>query len=315
LINRTRWRESDLLELIATSTKESLTLDYKASEALAGSDSKKNEISKDVSAIANSAGGTIIYGVVEDGHVPINIDRGVDRSSISKEWLEQVINSKIQRRIDGIVVHEVELTISSPGRVAYVVTIPQSTRAPHQASDKRFYKRFNFSSVPMEEYEIRDVSRRQDRPDLLLRLQAKYVGPETIQEHKSGALLMDLSADVVNHSAVPAEYAVFQFFIDHRLLALIYAPDLRLVDATQLKIHDTTFGCNAWHLTHGIPGKMPIFSGPTFSILSHPFRLRVERAGAYAIGYQILSPGVEPKMTLGLLSWDGNSITLRSDLT
>ena len=34
------------------------------------------------------------------------------------------------------------------------------------ANDNRFYKRFNFQSVPMEEYEVRDVSRRLDSPDL-----------------------------------------------------------------------------------------------------------------------------------------------------
>jgi len=37
----------------------------------------KNEISKDVSAFANSDGGTIIYGIEEEGHLPKRIDGGV----------------------------------------------------------------------------------------------------------------------------------------------------------------------------------------------------------------------------------------------
>src|SRR5690606_19203108 len=35
--------------------------------------------------------------------------------------------------------------------------IPKSIEAPHLAKDKRFYKRFNFESVSMEEYEIRQL--------------------------------------------------------------------------------------------------------------------------------------------------------------
>ena len=59
------WEEEDLLELVSTQTQESVTLDYKASEALGKSEGKKTEISKDVSALANSAGGVIIYGIAE----------------------------------------------------------------------------------------------------------------------------------------------------------------------------------------------------------------------------------------------------------
>ena len=42
--------------------------------------------------------------------------------------------------------------------VIYVVDIPQSNIA-HQAFDKRYYKRFNFISTPMEDYEIRDINK------------------------------------------------------------------------------------------------------------------------------------------------------------
>jgi len=33
-------------------------------------------------------------------------------------------------------------------------------RAPHQAYDHRYYKRYNFQSIPMEDYEVRDLMRR-----------------------------------------------------------------------------------------------------------------------------------------------------------
>src|SRR5713101_7694041 len=168
------WTEWDILALITNQVQESLTLEYKGCEALGRTNGKKKEISKDVSAFANSAGGEIVYGVIENKHVPTAIDVGYDPNDVSKEWIEQVINSNIQRRIDGIRINPVQLTTHAPGKVLYVVSIPQSVRAPHMAADHRFYKRFNFMSVPMEEYEVRDVGRRLESPDLHLQIEARF---------------------------------------------------------------------------------------------------------------------------------------------
>src|SRR4051812_3861855 len=132
------WDNDDLLRLIADRVQESISLDYKRSKAL--SKDTKAEISKDVSALANSAGGMIVYGMMEDKHYPIGLDAGTDPNDLSKEWLDQVISSNIQRRIDGVRIKQIELAKHNPGRVAYVVDVPQSSRAPHQAADKKFYK-------------------------------------------------------------------------------------------------------------------------------------------------------------------------------
>ncbi len=142
MASHNQWTEQDLVELIKDQVSESLTLDYKASAALQKSDSKKSELSKDVSAFANSAGGLLVYGIVENGHVPTYLDDGLDPTEISKEWIEHVLNSRIARRIDGLQIHAVPLLQHSPGRYAYVVSVPASSRAPHMASDHpvRSYK-------------------------------------------------------------------------------------------------------------------------------------------------------------------------------
>ena len=49
--------EVDSQRLVADQVKESLTLDYKASPALGRTDGQRNELCKDVTAFANSAGG------------------------------------------------------------------------------------------------------------------------------------------------------------------------------------------------------------------------------------------------------------------
>ena len=163
-----KWTEEYIQGLIDSEAEESINLDYKACDALQKTEGKKRDISKDVSAFANSMGGEIIYGIKEyddvaKRHLPETIDSGFDQSEISKEWLEQVSNSNIQPRIEGLIIHPVSLSGDKRGKYIYVVSIPQSHTA-HQAKDLKYYKRYNFESVPMEDYEIRDVMNRRKAP-------------------------------------------------------------------------------------------------------------------------------------------------------
>jgi hypothetical protein len=163
------WNKARLLRYIEEGIEESLLLDYKAGDALIKGNGRAKEIAKDVSAMANSAGGIIIYGIAEHAeydlrHRPAGFSP-VDRRHCSKETLEQIISSNIQPRISGIKIYPVPLD-GSPSQVAYVVSIPQSDTVHQVTGHKRYYKRFNFESVPMEDYEIRDVLNRAARPDL-----------------------------------------------------------------------------------------------------------------------------------------------------
>ena len=164
------WTESRLQNFITSEIEESLTLEYKSAEALDRNETKKKEITKDVSAFANSAGGILIYGIREfeqenRRHLPEKITP-VDRRAYPREWVEQIIQA-IRPRIDGIVIHSVSLS-SGESDVAFIIEIPQSNTA-HQASDQRYYKRFNFQAVPMEDYEIRDVMFREQTPNIALK--------------------------------------------------------------------------------------------------------------------------------------------------
>jgi hypothetical protein len=172
------WSQATIQQYIQDEQEENISLNYKAADSLGKSDGKKNEISKDVSAMANSAGGLIIYGVREyqdeaRKHKPEILDPVVG-TEITKEWLEQVINSNIHPRIEGLLIHPVRLD-SGPNHAAYVVEIPQSTTA-HQAKDKRYYKRYNFESVPMEDYEVRQTMNRATIPDIEVRFSHTLYG-------------------------------------------------------------------------------------------------------------------------------------------
>lgn len=185
------WTEQDLLTLIHNGVEERFDLEYKRGDALSPNGNAKNEMSKDISALANGAGGLIVYGVVEDHHVPRRLD-GVDPAQITKEWLEQVINGRVRPRLAGVYINPVALSTSSPGKVAYVVSVPQGQTA-HQAGDKRYYKRFNFESVPMEDYEIRDIMNRVKHPLLIPRFTRRFIDRQgTVQEYALSIVLVNM---------------------------------------------------------------------------------------------------------------------------
>ncbi len=320
--NSWEWDENDLLELVNAKTKESIELDFKDSASLQNTDRKKEEISKDVSAFANSAGGTLLYGMREDSqtHVASGLDTGSDPSVITKEWLEQVINSTIHRKIDGIRIHQVELTKTSPGKVAYVVYVPQSTRTAHQAANNKYYKRYNFQSVPMEEYEVRDLYLRGDVPDLRI----QFLLPKTeltINQENMLSQFLGMDAGIYNDSLEPANYAVIRIIIDARL-NIANAQDLSAMNGVQLRIEERFHPVNILSLNWNIPVKMPIFQQPyAFSITNNgkPILLRTSTDGrmgnhvSYLLGYEIASPRMMLKSEYRLLHVKSGYATLAAD--
>lgn len=160
----TGWDEAALQSLIDGKIQERHDLEYKAAEAFAKTDGKKREITIDVSAMANAAGGTMIFGMTEDGdHYPERLDL-VDPQDFPKEWVEQVINS-IEPRIQGIDIQPI--AIAGASGVVYAVEVLQGVTV-HQALDGRYYRRYNFQRLSMRHHEVVDVMNRAKVPDLAL---------------------------------------------------------------------------------------------------------------------------------------------------
>jgi hypothetical protein len=196
------WTLEKIQEMINTGREEALNLDYKASEAL----SNKKELAKDVSAFANSDGGTIVYGVIEENHKPISIDEGINPTKLTKETIENVINDNIKPRIGGILISPIDLQSE---KQLFVIDIPKSDAAPHMAQN-RYYKRYNFQSVPMEHYEVLDVMNRQTGPNLLLDFRFSFPSPKS--RH------FNITPVIKNISKNVTSCAVIDIFIDKRLI-------------------------------------------------------------------------------------------------
>ncbi len=292
--------EADILTLIQAQAMESLTLEYKRSDSMKLDEKSRNEFAKDVSAFANSNGGQIIYGVIENGHIPVAIDDGLDRNIISKEWIEQVSNSRVSPKIDGLRIVQIPLPSRGTERVAYAITIPQAkARAPHQASDKRYYRRFNFQSVPMEDYEIRDLLHRESDPELFITFnlpggQNREVQPAPNSEYSAP---IPLVVSIGNRSSQPAYYTVARIYMDARLRLSghefenlgtdLYA--MRGTPAVPIKL--TTLVKKL-----SIPGSFPLFKEQIFKLSDLQFSIpmadvEATMATTYVIGYSLLTPG------------------------
>lgn len=192
------WTIEKINQYIENGIEENINLDYKGSGSLRKIDDKKKEISKDISAFANSAGGTIIYGVKEfdekeKRHLPEGID-SISRIDISKEWLEQVINSNISPKVQGLIITPIQVGESNDNKVIYVVEIPQSTTA-HQALDKRYYKRYNFESIMMDDWEIKDIINRQNKSDIKIEFTPR-LSKDFLDRWIAGKSVFDLELDI-----------------------------------------------------------------------------------------------------------------------
>ncbi|MBR9847472.1 MAG: ATP-binding protein [Algicola sp.] len=177
------WTLEKIQQHIDDGIEENIRLDYKGAGSIAKSGEKKKEISKDVSAFANSDGGVIIYGVREfdeagKTHLPEKIDP-INANEFSKEWLEQIINSTISPTIPKVLITPIQVGKKEDNQVIYVVEIPKSNTA-HQMNDKRYYRRYNFQSIAMEDWEIKDIINRLSKTQVELHF--TYLPPKSFLE-------------------------------------------------------------------------------------------------------------------------------------
>ena len=212
--------QSEINSLIENQIEESINLDFKAAKALDSNQKKKIEIAKDVSAFANSAGGYIVYGIEEKDHKAFAISP-IDGNEFTKEWLEQIIQTRIQRKIEGLKIIPVRID-GLIEKSIYIVKIPESSFAPHMTSDKRYYKRYNFESVQMEEYEIRNLLLRKEKTQL----QIDAIFCSKSLEHEEGVTYQKLHFQIENiGNVVETQYKLFISY-DFKGYSLKWDPNL-----------------------------------------------------------------------------------------
>jgi hypothetical protein len=174
--------EKDLQGLIDDKIQEDTNIDYK--EPIFPKTEKFNsELAKDVSAMANSDGGIIIFGIKEEGGFPIEIKWIKEEEDKKyKERIEQIIDSKIFDKIKDIEVRKV--LSDDKTRFIIVIEIQQSDIAPHQVHEdsiqRRYYNRHGSITSQMEHYEIKDLFHKRKIPLLRIILIPEWDRDRTI---------------------------------------------------------------------------------------------------------------------------------------
>ncbi|MDY6893683.1 MAG: ATP-binding protein, partial [Chloroflexota bacterium] len=147
--------EQDLQALIDNSVLECKTIEYK--ESLPGnSDSDKKEFLADVSSFANTSGGDLIYGIVEDRSTGFPILKGLSIGNTDQEIAR--IDNIIRDGIEPRVLFAIEPINLANSKIAIVVRVPKSWASPHRVIYKghnKFYSRGTNGKYEMDVAELR----------------------------------------------------------------------------------------------------------------------------------------------------------------
>lgn len=146
---------ADVERLVRDEVPENLHLDYKSGRPKS-IDRFKDHIADDISAFANSDGGTLIIGVRETDDKPVAID-GLD-DKLSREQIGQVVTLKVRPPIPGLRILPLP---GPPEKSVLVISVPRSDEAPHQGADLKYYRRYEHHNQPLAHYEIEDLRRRR----------------------------------------------------------------------------------------------------------------------------------------------------------
>ena len=179
------WTTQTLDELVARHWQESIVLEFKRQLGAARTD--KKETAKDITAMANTAGGWIVYGIDEQPNA-----QGIKTAHA----VAPLADPNTAQRIDDIAAEAIvppvryrSKTIPYGAGSCVVLRIEPSTTALHMVhayDEFRYYRRTELAARPMSEPEVRQALEHQIRQqadgerwarELLERLQASYDPP------------------------------------------------------------------------------------------------------------------------------------------
>jgi len=131
----------------------------------------QNDLSKALGALANSGGGYLVLGGVEEPGKIVLDGNGINsriKNNGTKKWLEDILPTLTDPFLNKIEVFEFKNSGDSllSNTALYIVEVKDSTIAPHQSKDNRYYVRIGTSSKPAPHQIVMDIMGRRRDPIL-----------------------------------------------------------------------------------------------------------------------------------------------------
>jgi len=147
------WIPRNEQEIVSAAANRSLeeTVTFDAKREIP---SKNFETAKDVSALANTAGRVLLYGIGEDQHGRPTVLNPLTLQG-QRERIEQIIRTSVDE-VPNFTLFSIE-TKSDSSRGYLVVLVPPSERAPHMVvvrGERRFYGRGETGNYVLSQAEI-----------------------------------------------------------------------------------------------------------------------------------------------------------------
>lgn len=177
-----------------------------------------DNLSKQISAFANAGGGNLFLGINDKGRIDGGIPTRL-RPNGTREWLEDVIRAVVDPAVKEYNVYEVPATNLEaseilPDHAVYVLEIPESEDAPHQARDHRYYLRIAGKSRPMSHRHVLDVMNRSRDPKVILERVDPYGEPELHEADPRGPIvLLRLRGTLANRGRALAKHVGCEFVL------------------------------------------------------------------------------------------------------
>ncbi|GHP00502.1 hypothetical protein KSF_105490 [Reticulibacter mediterranei] len=207
--------EQDIQALIDTQIDaqkaERKTVEYK--QALpGGTDNDKKEFLADISSFANSAGGTLLFGIEEQAGIPLQITGiQVDDVDAYKLRLENMLRDGISPRLPRVDVQPVALASKSDHHV-FILRVQKSSLSPHRVIFKdhgHFYARNSGGKFRLDVTELRTAFElsgtiaeriRDFRAERLSRISIGEETPVLLEEQASKIVLHMIPSSAFNPS-------------------------------------------------------------------------------------------------------------------
>jgi hypothetical protein len=321
------WTETDL-DMLIIGQSESIRREFKSGRLFDGNQENTwiQDLSKEVSALANTEGGELFLGIAEEKRSKPRVAIAIDgvTTTLAPERLQQLIEGNVSPYLPGIRVTRVRLS-RLPDRVVFVVHIPQGSTA-YQAKDGRYYGRSEFEAKHLPDHEIRlRMSRgRVARGTVRIRLLQTVLGAELESriraKHAEAIQLAKYNAEEFATSPAVLEFLSAQSIRDKITFGFVFRNDGEItIRAPAIEFYETR---SQWLLEGGqaiarLPKRIDldeeiIYPGDERTIGSHDNWLECERKVLladrdYVVHWKVFldnSPPTTGEIDLGSLMMD-----------